>query len=202
MSDLDTFGQFIVPTEVDDAAQNTLEKWIGTYLRLVERRIKKPKNWLPNPRSYIVSSDFDHFPEEQLPAVIIESQGTAGKPKMDGGRYYRTEFRVKVSVFVEASDRRSTERLTKYYITALRLLVIQKGSLGGFAIASCWEDESYSVQTNDRTQRTIGTATVTFNVEVREVGKRLSGPSEPIETEPGPIPTVKVAKAPTGKPEL
>lgn len=200
MSDLEVFGNFKLPTEIDDAVQGTLEQWIGTYLRLVERRLGKEMGWLPNPKSYIVSSDFDHYPEEQLPAIIIESRGTAGRPKMDGTKYYRSEFGIKVSVFVEASDRRSTEQLAKYYVAALRLLVMQKGSLGGFAIASCWEDESYSAFTSDRTQRTIGTATVSFNVEVREVGQRLSGPSVPIETEPGAIP--KATKVTPGvKPE-
>jgi hypothetical protein len=192
MSDLEIFGPIVTGADVEDAVERTLKEWMQTYLRRMERHISKPPNWLPNPGSYIASSDWDHFPEEQVPAILMICPD-AGRPEMDGKREYRTTFPIQIGIFVEGQDRRSSERLAKYYGAALRELLTHKGSLGNFAEATCWEGEQYGVHISDRSQRTFGTAEVKLSVEVRQVSRRLAGPAEPLKepaTEPGPLPTV------------
>ena len=71
MSDLEIFGPIVTGADVEDAVERTLKEWMQTYLRRMERHISKPPNWLPNPGSYIASSDWDHFPEEQVPAILL-----------------------------------------------------------------------------------------------------------------------------------
>jgi hypothetical protein len=133
-----------------------------------------------------VTSDWDAFPEEQVPAVLIICP-SIDKPLMDGKREYRAVFPVRVGIRVESKDRRSSERLAKYYGGALRSLLIGKGSLGNFATATSWEGEEYGTHISDRTQRTFGTADVKLNIEVRRVVRRLSGPAVPA-TVPGTEP--------------
>lgn len=186
MSDLDIFGPLVVGTATEEAVQATLERWMLTYLGRLDRAIGKTPPWLKPPRSYTITSDWDHFPEEAVPAVLIMCSGVE-KPLMDGKREYRAIFPVKVGIFVESQDRASTDRLAKYYGAALRELLLHKGSLGNFATATTWEGERYGTRVSDRSQRTFGTAEVELNVEVRRVVKRLSGPAEPL-AKPGEAP--------------
>lgn len=178
MSDLEVFGPLVLATDVEDALEVTLKKWMATYLGFTERHIGKPANWLPAPKSYTVTSDFDAFPEEAVPAVLLICPGI-DKPLMDGKREYRAVFPVRVGIRVESRDRRASERLAKYYAGALRSLLVAKGSLGDFAEATTWTGEEYGTHVSDRSQRTFGSADIKLNIEVRKVVKRLTGPAEP-----------------------
>jgi hypothetical protein len=186
MSDVEVFGPLVLATDVEDAVEATLKLWMATYLGFVDRHIGRVSPWLLPPKSYTVTSDWDAFPEEQSPAVLIMCPGVT-KPLMDGKREYRAIFPVSIGVRVEAPDRRSTERLAKYYGGAIRALLSGKGSLGDFAVATTWEDEKYGTHVSDRSQRTFGSADLKFNVEVRQVVRRLSGPAEPLKA-PGVAP--------------
>lgn len=192
MSDLEVFGPLVIATDVEDAVEATLKLWMQTYLERMVRHIGKPAGWLSPPKSYTVSSDFDHFPEEAVPAVLIICPNI-DKPLMDGKREYRATFPIKLGIFVEARDRRSSERLAKYYAAALGELLLHKGSLGDFAIATTWEGDEYGTRVSDHSQRTFGSAEIKLAVEVRQVRKRLSGPGAvppAPQTPPGPWPLV------------
>lgn len=179
MSDLEVFGPLIIGTQPEEAVEATLKLWMATYLGRMNRAIGQPANWLQVPQSYTITDDWDHFPEEAVPAVLIMCSGIE-KPLMDGKRFYRAIFPIKVGIFVESQDRSSTRRLAKYYGAALRELLLHKGSLGDFATATAWDGEEYGTRVSDRSQRTFGTAEVKLNVEVRQVVKRLSGPAVPL----------------------
>lgn len=203
MSDLDIFGPLIVGTQPEEAVEATLKLWMETYLGRLNRAIGKPPHWLQAPKSYTITSDWDHFPEEGVPAVLIMCSGVA-KPLMDGKREYRAVFPIRVGIFVESQDRKSTDRLAKYYGAALRELLLHKGSLGNFATATAWEGEKYGTRVSDRSQRTFGTAEVELNVEVRRVVKRLSGPAAPLTDPtkpPASWPTVTKNTPPKISPE-
>lgn len=204
MTDIDIFGTLILATQVEDAAQKTLETWMSTYLRRVERLISREAFWLPNPGSYEATNSFDHWPEEQLPAILIMCPGIAGRPTRDGERNYRVPFKLDIGVVVSADTRKNTERLAKYYAGALRNLIVNKGSLEGFAIGTVWIDENYKNNKSERTQRTLTCAELTFETEIYGVVKALAGPATvPTEpaTEPPNNPTVRGGKV-TIKPEI
>jgi hypothetical protein len=191
--DHDVFGSIIVATEVEDALKATIEEWAPTYLRFLERHLGKEPMWLPNFRSYVVTSDFDHWPEEQLPAILIISP-EINKPAPDGNKDYRADFPINVGVFAAGNDRSSSEKLVKYYGAALRALLLQKGNLGGIATATVWDGEKFDVHVPEAGKRTVGTAEIELTTEVRQVVRRLGGPSEPLpppEAEPSPWPLVE-----------
>lgn len=183
MSDLQIFGPVVLATDVEDVIESTMKLWMTTYLGLIVRHIGKPPGWLPPPKSYTVTSDWDSFPEEAVPAVLISCPDVEN-PLMDGQRTYRAIFPVDVGIRVESKDRRSSERLAKYYGGAVRALLLAKGSLGDFAEATTWTGEKYGAHVGDRSQRTFGTADIKFNIEVRQVAKRLTGPAT-VPVEPG-----------------
>jgi hypothetical protein len=200
--DLDQFGPIVIATALDAAVKNTLQEWMPTYQRFIEREGGLASEWLPKPRSYTISSDFTHYPEEQLPALLIMSKELS-KPRMDGRKEYRVDAPFCIGAFVSAKDRNSSEALAKYFGAVIRALIVQKGGLAnaqqrekgepGLAVTTEWTGEKFDVHESDTSKRTIGTVEVEFVAEIRQVVQRLGGPKEPLpapQAEPSPWPTV------------
>jgi hypothetical protein len=173
--------------DVADACTLTLQQWMATYLGMVERRKGKQTGWLTQPASYVTSNDANHWPEEATPAIVVAVPSTLGEPKRDGGNKYRAEWDLRITVFVQAPDRDSTERLAGYYGAAIRSLVLGKRSLGGFAQGTTWHGEYYQTRVADRDQRTLGSCENRFCVDVRDVVQAPNGPLNPA-TDPGTPP--------------
>jgi hypothetical protein len=196
MSD-SVFGELVVDTEIGDQVQATLALWFPTYLGLLNRQLVAAGiniGDLPAPGSYVHTSNANHFPEEAPPAVVIAIPGTMGEPVRDGCNNYRAFWDVRVTVFVTAPSRDLTERLAKYYGTAVRLMMEQKPSLGNFAEGTTWKGTSYSVKVADRDERTLGSCENRFRVDVRDVVQAFAGPQAPIEDVPASWPEVTSTK--------
>ena len=187
MSDLQTFGPVVIGSQVEDAATLTLQTWLPAYLDWVTRQIGQPAGWLPLPRSYNVSNDDNHWGQDQLPAILVVSPGLLERPKQDGQRLYRADWGLSIDIFVSSSDRTNTERLAKYYAAAVRSCLIQKADLGGIAAGVQWRDEKYETHLPDKAQRTLGSARVTFCVDVRSVARALGGPAT-VPADPTQVP--------------
>lgn len=181
MSDLDHFGASVLSKDVADAVQATIEAWEPEY-REWFKRARNLALQIPKPGSYVVTSDWDHFPEEKLPAIQIV-HGEVKKPRLDGRRQYRAMFPIQVGVFVEARDRQTTEDLASLYGGVIREIIVQKGSLGGLAVQSCWEGEASGVHVTDTSKRTIGTCIIDFTIDVRNIATRFGGVPEPRSVE-------------------
>lgn len=187
MSDLEIFGPLVMWSDVADATTLTLQRWIATYLGMVDRKLGKPAGWLPLPGSYVTSNDANHFPEDAPPATVVAVPGTLGQPKREGQGKYRAEWDVRITVFVQAPDRDSTQRLAGYYGAAIRSLILGKRSLGDFAQGTTWHGEFYQTRVADRDQRTLGSCENRFCVDVRDVVQAPNGPLNPA-TDPGTAP--------------
>jgi hypothetical protein len=194
MSDEQIFGSLVDGNDVDDAVTATLQKWSDTYLNRMCRKIGQPEGWLPSPGSYVHTNDPHYFPEDQPPVVVVAIPGLSGRPIRDGQKYYRAEWDVQLTIFVQANDRDATERLAKQYGAAFRELLLHKRSLGGFAAGISWHEEQYGTRVSDRDQRTLGACELRFSVDVRDVVKTLGGPPTPITTEPSDWPTASSVK--------
>jgi hypothetical protein len=188
------FGPVKSPIDLRLAIGATIDLWIETYLALVERAYDLPPRALPLPLSYVYKDDgnLDKRPEDQLPSIVILSPGTRGKASREGDGMYRAPWLVNVAAIVAARDQGETMDLATYYVTAIRLLLIQQGSLGGFALASTWEGERTDELAAD-SDRTMAAGTNVFTFLVDQVAQKGAGlktpPTEPYE-EAEPI-TVK-----------
>lgn len=174
MSDLQVYGPLVLATDVEEAVEATLREGMPSYLAFVSRHIGKP-GFLREPQSYEITSDWEHFPEERLPAILIIC-GEATDIEKDGRREYRATWPTRVGVFTSGKDRYSSERLAKYYAGVIREIINARGSLGRPGWSSTWKGERYVPAVPARAQRSISSSEVRFNVQARHVSSWLHGP--------------------------
>lgn len=176
------FGRIVLPQHVRDAVAETIKAFAKDYLAEIERAEELPTKALVPPRSYVTRDDdrLEKWPEDQLPAVIIMSPGTAARPRVDGEGEYAARWAVNVAVVASARDEIATSDLAGYYAGAIRALLVHKGTLQGFANSTTWKGERYGDLPADA-ERTLATAIENFEVQVENVVTRGGGPSAPSE---------------------
>src|SRR3954463_13420771 len=105
------FGTVISDDVVELATVNTLRTWVSTYLSEVERqRDLDPGYYTRPPQGSITTrSDFDKWPEEQLPAIIVVAPGIPDDPvKQSGHGVYRASYDIGVVCVVSSNTREET----------------------------------------------------------------------------------------------
>lgn len=187
MSDAEIFGPLILGSDVEDGAITTLQTWMPLYIAMVSRKIGQAWDWLQVPKSYTAANDPNHWPEDQVPAIVVACPGTEGQPKRDGRQTYRAKWQLEVVVFVSANDRPATEKLAKYYGGAVRMILAQKADLNDLAAGTQWNSEKYNIRIADQDQRVLGSCSNTFCVDVRNVVRALGGPPDP-NADPSGVP--------------
>jgi hypothetical protein len=90
---------------------------------------------------------------------------------------YRAMWELQVVVFVSANDEAATDALAKQYGAAIRNVLVAKADLGGIAAGCEWQGERYDIRVSDSAQRTLGSCSNIFSVDVRDVVQALGGAS-------------------------
>lgn len=196
MSGESIFKPIVTRQEVEMAALNTLKLWFDTYLAEVERQKGLDVRQLPRPRSYIRKNEFDRWPEDQIPAIIVISPGLVGPPSGTGSGSFRGDWQLGVAVITEGQDNDNTRDLVGYYTAAIRALILQRPSLGGFAMGVTWEDERYDDISDTEVGRTMASGQVVFQVTVEDLVSTKAGPvtpDTPPVTPPDDSPTWPIA---------
>jgi hypothetical protein len=185
VNDAAVFGPIVTDEDVQAAVAATLQKWMPTYLALIERKVGLAPKSLPVPKvgSYVLTDDgtLNKKPEDQLPAIVVLTPGV-GKvtPKRDGSGKFRAGFVVNVAAIVSAKDQPSTSALAKRYRKALELILIQQPSLGGFAegvVFQGWRTDDLRSEDD----RTIAAGTNVFEVLVAGIAEAGAGLLEPLD---------------------
>lgn len=172
------FGDFAGPEDVEAAVLQTLEKWLPTYLREVERKRGLEKGFLPEIHSYSIVSDYARYPQEQLPAMTIESSGVvSGSVTRDGDGYYTAVYAVEVAVTTAAEDGVNARKGAQRYGEAVRGAIVQRRALETSIEVADWVDESLVGENVDRERHC--TSVNAFEVEVTGIVSVKKGPSEP-----------------------
>jgi hypothetical protein len=167
------YGRLISAVDVEQALKRRLDDRLGDYLAEVERQHGIVVGTLARPRAFVVA---ERFPEDQLPAIVVESPGTADLPLADGqGRYY-ARFELVLTIAVAAST--GALELAKLYALALRALAVQQPS--ALFMGVDWINERYP-RPDLAGGRTFYTAEVALEVQVPDVTNRHEGPPD----EPG-----------------
>jgi len=175
-----TIGPIVTGRDVELATLNFLRRWAGTYLAELERQKGYTPGSLPRPRSWTTAPDFESWPEDQLPRVMLVSPGLVEVPLADGAGSYRAKFGLGLAVIVSAKTLEETAALAKLYCAALRAAIIQHQSLEGFAAGIEWLDENYDDLPFDDT-RSLGAGQAVFAVEIDGITRRYNGPKTPAE---------------------
>lgn len=179
------FGPLVHSGKVEQAVQDTLQTWMPTYLREVERQHDRAQGSLPSPRSYrLVSESTDpvRWPEDQLPSLVILCPGFAEPPRHQGSGRYRVTYGVSVAALVSAKDQGATRLLARLYGIAVAAILLQKPSLSNFACGTTWVDERFDDIPSD-TQRSIACALEAFTIEADNIIDTSQGPLTEDDTE-------------------
>lgn len=183
-----SFGTIISDDVVEDAVIAVLKRWLPTYLSEVEAQRGLTRGFYerPAPSSYTVRNDFDKWPEDFLPAVIVVSPGMPDEPVKDGRRRWRGSFDIGVACVVSSLDRDETRRFAQRMGAAVRALLIDHPSLemaiGGNVRGLDWLGERNNLMPPED-ERSIWANRQLFSVEVDQILERTGGPAEP---EPDP----------------
>jgi hypothetical protein len=184
-------GPLVSGRDVELATLALLKRWAGTYLAEAERQRNRAPGSLPRIRGWTTASDFEKWPEDQLPCVLLVSPGLAEVPRPDGAGAYRAKFSLGVAVIVSTARMDDTAELAKLYTAALRACILQHQSLEGFASGIDWLDETYDDLESIDT-RSLGAGQAIFSVQVDGFARRWNGPTTPddppaVDTDPLPI---------------
>lgn len=198
MSATNVFGRIVSGKMVRVAMRDHVRRWFPTYIAEVARNDGRRPEEMPLFRSFPSALDMPDgkFLEDQMPSCVIVAPGLIEEPTKHRGLYI-TRWAVAVGAAVSGQDRESTFDLSELYAAALRSLVMQNPSLGGFATATDWMGERYDDIPNDMS-RTLAAGTVQFSVEVQGALDASAGPDAPLVDpipDPGPRATFTEADA-------
>jgi hypothetical protein len=197
------FGQIVTPRMVEKAVAACLDIWMDTYLGQVERIDGYEPGQIVRPLGIITRSQFQRWPEEQLPCLLVMAAGLGGqRPERRADSSYRASWMVGIACIVSDATQDDTRDLALAYATAVRAAIGQHRMLKsalwplGFG-AAYWEDESYSDMPS-RAERTLGASRVIFSVAVENVLTETAGPREPLadaSEDPGNWPSATIQPA-------
>lgn len=174
----EVYGQILTEGDVRHAVEDTLKMWLPAYLGEVADQHSLDRGQLPDIRSWVNAPVFEEWPETQLPAVIVVTPGTNSAPEMLN-RMVTVDWSIGIAVIVSAKDQETTGDLIGMYAAAARTIMVQKGSLGGFAVESHFLAERFDEHPIPEQFRTLRTAVVSCGVTVAGMNSRYGGPVVP-----------------------
>lgn len=173
------FGRLIESTDVQVAAQETIEKWIETYLAEYERQRGLDPKTIDVIETYTQVNEFRDWAGNETPVCVIVSPEIP-VTKRHGDGTYSGDFTLGIGIIVQANNRINTNRMGRAYGAIIRQLLLQQAGLGGLASGITFENEKYNdvPEGEDRAQ---ASAQVIFTVEVPEIVDSRKGVIEPFE---------------------
>lgn len=172
------FGRIISGEDVEQWCLDLLKKWSGTYLAEVERQHGIEPGLIPRVRAWVTSPSFDKWPEDQIPAVVLQSVGTGEAPLRDGDGRHRARWVMQCDSIVSARTQAESHTLSMLYAAAHRAVLLQRPSLEGHAAGLRWLGDDYTQLPYDDI-RSLAAAQFTFEVEVDDVVTSVAGPTTP-----------------------
>jgi len=172
------FGRIVTGDDVEQWCLETLRRWSSTYIAEVERQHGLEPGKVARIRAWVTGPSFDKWPEDQVPAVVLQSVGTAAQPLKDGQGRHRARFLMQLDCIAAARTQAETHTLSMLYAAAHRALLLQRPSLEGRAFGLRWLGDDYTQLPYDDV-RSIAAAQGTFEVEVDDVVTSGAGPTTP-----------------------
>ena len=173
------FERIVTGADVEAWCSELLLTWFGTYLSEVERQRGMTPGTLARPRGLVLANGLDKWPEDQLPALLLVSVGTAEAPLKEGDGTYRARWDVGAACVCSARTEADSRTQAMLYIAALRALFVQRPSLDGWADGTVWTGETYDAELDYDDLRTLAAGIAAFTVEVRGVTTANAGPVTP-----------------------
>lgn len=172
------FGENKTRKDLQNAVQQTIERWLEDYLAEYERRHKLDPQTIPVFKEYSQVNEFRNWADDETPVCVIVSPGLHEPPAMKGDGHYDGKFDLGVACIVQANVREKTNDLASIYGPIIRQLLLQQRGLGGFSSGLTYEDEKYDdvPESEDRAQ---AVAQVIFTVDVPGIVNYKKGIIDP-----------------------
>ena len=168
------YGPIITADDVETAVKTTLRAWCTTYTDEVARQ----KGVDLPPINYYGGTEIDLSNVNSFPALAVVCPGVVGEPLRHGDGTQDAIWAVGVGVIVAETVAYKALTLAKLYGAAVRALLVQQGSLGGFAVQTFWTDEE-SASEGFELDRWMASCSLQFEVKVAAVVNRFGGPTSP-----------------------
>lgn len=202
MTATNVFGPIVTLRTVEQGMAAFLRIWFLDYLAEVERREGYQPGEIERPHGIPVASEFDKWPEEQIPCLLVLSSGLASPADRLGDGSWTTIWQIAVAPVVKSTDEDEVRRLASAYTAAVRTAVMHKRGLEGLGRVVRWVDEVYDGGPLER-RRTHAVGRFVCDVEIDstiEDGGPLIPSSPPLDPEtvwpppddPGPWPDVDI----------
>jgi hypothetical protein len=181
----EVFGPLRHEGIIEDAAEQTLRLWLPTYLEQARQQAEHGK--IAPIKSWGVASEFARFPEQQLPALIIESSGTTSTPEKTGDGNYRATYALSVAVELIAANGAEARRIAEIYGAAILGTMLQRRSLGlkWLSVTDWLGVQKGAIGVQER--RTRIALEQVFAVQLDYVVNAFAGPGT--DEVPDPVPT-------------
>lgn len=188
------FGKILSFGSVEQWIIDTCVKWFPEYLAAVERDLgEAPKTFAPL-RDWGVANDFDKWPEEHLPFLLVMYSGLSEQPTRQGDGTWNAVALFTASVIVSSNTKQNVRHNQHAYGAALKTLLSVKRDLGHpeHIGGLKWIDERPAAIPPDGT-RSLGAVTCYFTVDIKAI---FTDKGTTPEDEPRPDPYVP--PTPTG----
>lgn len=185
------FGAIVTGNDVEQAAVTTLKLWLPSYLAEMERKTSRPPGSLPTIGDWRTTNRFPRSETIAPPAGFVVSPGLTDRPERRGDGSINGWWRIGIATIVSAGTAEATGALAKLYGAAIRTLLLQRPSLGGFATKLEVVGEAYDDVPEDYLP--VGaSAQIECDVLVDAISFALAGPAVPAPppTPPGDWPRV------------
>lgn len=193
--------RIVTDDQVENAILAMLRNWVPFYLADVEEQVGLERGYYERPveSSYIVRDDFDKWPEEMLPCVVVVSLGPIDQPVKDGRWSFRTNWLIGVLGVASGLDQVSSRRAAYHLGGAIRAALAGRQTLDRALDETVrgvqWQGGRNGEMPGDG-DRTVWAQRQAFSVEVGDVLTQGTGPAvlppDPIEPVP-PSPTIETA---------
>lgn len=176
---MSTFGRILSFGVVEQYFLDLADRWFEEYLAEVERQLDEPPRTFPNIRDSGFATNFELWPEEHLPFLLVMNTGLADRPVKRGDGTWDARPLMAAAIIVSTPTKRDTRWAAHAYGAAFKAMVLQHRSLehpddiGGVT----WVDERPASIANDA-ERTIGGMNMYFYVDVKNVMTERGTPPE------------------------
>lgn len=182
------FGRILDDSDIENAIEAVLKRWLPTYLAEVERQHDLTPPFYKRPSSWGIHSEMYKWEEDALPHILIIATGNNDQPVKDGRGQHRARWYIGVAAVVSASGetgtlaKQNTRLMANRYAAAIRAILVQKqsldGALDGTVRGIDWVDGRAN-DMNPGDERTIWASRQVFTIEVDDVVSKNHGPVEP-----------------------
>lgn len=157
------FGDLIESTDVQNAAEETIAKFLKDYVAEYERQREIAAGTIDLIETYTQVNEFRDWAGNETPVCVIVSPELPEVHKK--GDTYIGLFPLGIGLIVQANNRANTNRMARAYGAIIRQLLVQQAGLGGLASGLTFESEKYNdvPEGEDRAQ---ASAQAIFTVEV------------------------------------